>query len=71
MFAVTVILIAMLGICIALARRAMENPNPYNDEGYLKANLSAHAAIGGLWDAGASEDDIEQIVKDALEEAQS
>lgn len=48
----------------------MTNPNPYDDEGYAKLSSMANNAICGLWEAGASLRDIEEVVSSALDNAE-
>ena len=43
-----------------------ENPNEYDDEAYTQASNDLFDAIFAMWEAGAAEDDIQAIVKDAL-----
>lgn len=46
------------------------NPNEYDDEKFLKADLKLVDAIQDMWDAGAEVEDIQNSVKVALENAE-
>lgn len=45
----------------------MSNPNEYNDEAFLQADMALHDAIASMWEAGASEDNIMDSVKNAIQ----
>lgn len=47
----------------------MDNPNAYDDGDYARWASETDTAIGGLWDAGASIDNIEETVANAVENA--
>lgn len=47
----------------------MDNPNEYNDEMYSKESVDLDSAIQGIWEAGASLDEIEEIIKNGLDNA--
>lgn len=46
----------------------MENPNPYNDDKYAESSSRLHSAIGSMWEAGASIENIEDTISNALED---
>jgi hypothetical protein len=46
-----------------------DNPNRYDDEEFTRWSVQADTAIVALWEAGASLENIEEIVKNALENA--
>jgi hypothetical protein len=46
------------------------NSNEYDDEAYTRWSNALAEAIGGLWEAGASEEDIKEEVRNALESVQ-
>jgi hypothetical protein len=46
------------------------NPNEYDDAAFCKANLNLVDAVQQLWDAGAEVEDIQNSVKNALENAE-
>lgn len=45
----------------------MENPNEYDDDGFTQGCIQTSNAIGLLWDAGATLDQISEEVRNALE----
>lgn len=45
----------------------MENQNEYDDEQFTRWSVEVNAAIGGMWEAGASLSDIEEVVRNAFE----
>lgn len=47
----------------------MDNPNEYDDSGFTRGSLAISEAIGTLWEAGASLDDIKTEVENGLENA--
>lgn len=47
----------------------MDNPNEYDDDGYTRWSVEADSAIVALWEAGASLDNIEEILANAVENA--
>jgi len=49
----------------------VENPNEYDDHSFAHYSSAVDSAIGGLWEAGASLDNIEEIVRNALENAEA
>lgn len=46
-----------------------ENPNEYDDESFTNASNGLVGYVSELWEAGASIDDIQNVIKDALEGA--
>ena len=44
----------------------MENPNEYDDELFTQSSNDVIEGVLGMWEAGASEEDILACVKDAL-----
>lgn len=44
----------------------MDNPNEYDDEAFTQSSNDLIEATYGMWEAGASEEDILNAVKDAL-----
>lgn len=42
------------------------NPNVYNEEAFLGASAQLDDAVLAMWEAGASEDDIVEEVKNAI-----
>ena len=44
------------------------NPNPYDEEKYIKASDELFDSVAGLWEAGATKKGIEEEFKDALRE---
>ncbi len=58
--------------CIEVAENeersnGMENPNEYNEERFRQFDMEASDAVYGLWEAGASLEDIESVVQNGLE----
>jgi hypothetical protein len=47
----------------------MDNPNEYDDERYTSGSNDLIEAVGTLWEAGASEDEIRREFEQALESA--
>lgn len=47
------------------------NPNIYDDEAYTKAVLELQNAIGNLWAAGASEENMDDEINNAVENARN
>lgn len=45
------------------------NPNSYDDAKYAKANGLLTSALDAMWNAGATLDNIEVVVQDALIDA--
>lgn len=43
-----------------------QNPNEYDDESFLKANVAIQQAVSEMWDAGGSADDIRAAVDNAI-----
>lgn len=43
-----------------------ENPNEYDDEQYIRYANELQDAVWGLWEAGASKDDIHSEFKNAI-----
>jgi len=48
-----------------------ENPNPYDDDSYLTYQSMVDSGVGGLWESGASVDDIMDIVRNTLANCQA
>lgn len=48
----------------------MDNPNEYNDEMYSKESVDLDSAVQGMWEAGASLDEIAETVRNAFENAE-
>lgn len=48
----------------------MENPNPYDDGLFTKRSMDVSDAIGAMWEAGASIDDIANDVANGIENAE-
>lgn len=46
---------------------AGSNPNEYDDEAFLRADLKLTEAVEALWEAGGDTDNIAASVKNALE----
>jgi hypothetical protein len=47
----------------------MENPNEYNDEEFSRWASALDTAVGGMWEAGATIEDINQAFRTGLENA--
>lgn len=47
----------------------MDNPHEYDDEQFVNASNDLDEAVGSLWEAGASEDDIKGAFENALQNA--
>lgn len=45
----------------------MSNPNEYDDDGYTRGVVALNRAIGVMWDAGATLDNIEEEISNAFE----
>lgn len=46
---------------------AGSNPNEYDDDAFLRADLKLTEAVEALWEAGGDTDNIAASVKNALE----
>lgn len=47
----------------------MKNPNEYDDDAYTKASNELFEAVANLWNAGASQNDIESDFAAAMDNA--
>lgn len=47
----------------------MKNHNPYNDVAYTAASIKLSRAISDLWEAGASQEDLETELDSAIDNA--
>lgn len=47
------------------------NPNEYDDAAYMAGHEALFLAVADLWMAGASEDDIQNIFRRAMEQRPS
>lgn len=47
----------------------MANPNPYDDFKYIDAVEAVNSAIDKLWAAGASEEDMDDVINAAVKNA--
>ena len=45
----------------------MLNPNVYDDEAYSKESMDLDSSLVGMWDAGASIENIEETIVTAFE----
>jgi hypothetical protein len=45
------------------------NPNEYDDDAYTAATIKLVSALSAMWEAGASTDNIEDELENALREA--
>jgi len=48
----------------------MDNPNEYNDEMYSRESLDLDSAVQGMWEAGASLEEIADTVRNAFDNAE-
>lgn len=48
-----------------------ENPHTYDDDAYLEAVIALGRAVGKLWEAGLSAEEIEREWENALENSEA
>jgi hypothetical protein len=47
----------------------VSNPNEYDDAAYTKAVNDLNEAVGALWEAGASEENMDDEINNAVQNA--
>ncbi len=46
----------------------MKNENDFDEELYVRSANSVHSGLASMWDAGASTENITDVLRNALEE---